>query len=66
MENGKGTVRLCFSFLEERVFLMIALLEMDLNSFFHGERTASCSAVGGVDKRRERSLALQGTCMAKE
>ena len=29
------TVRLCFSFLEERVFLIRALPEMDLNSFFH-------------------------------
>lgn len=35
MENGKATVRLCFSFLKERIFLIIAHLEIDLNNFFH-------------------------------
>lgn len=64
MENEKATERLCFSFLGKRVFLII-LLEMVLNSSFHRERVASCSAVGRDDKLKERSLAFYEMCMAK-
>ena len=47
------------------MIFIIVLFEMDFKTFLHWERIRSCSALGGVDKLRERSLALYEICRAK-